>query len=248
MELPINKILNGDCLVHLKELPDESINLILTDPPYNISKKNNFATMERYNQYKGMDFGEWDKNFNQLSWLKEAVRVMKNPSSIVIFNSWQNLKEISNELEILGISVKRVLVIRKTNPMPVNRDRLFTNSFEFALWGTKGSKWTFNRKGHFETGFFECKNNGETKHPTEKQLNVVQELIRILSNPKDLVLDCFTGSGTIPLGCLKLDRNFIAIEINLEYVKMATERIKPLLEQTSLALRLVTASQREGKD
>jgi DNA modification methylase len=112
-------LLEGNCLDLLKEIPNNSIDLILTDPPFNLSKKNNFSTMERYNRYKGMDFGEWDKNFNQLSWLKDAVRIMKNPSSILIFNSWQNLKLIADELEKLGISVKRVLVLRKINPMPV---------------------------------------------------------------------------------------------------------------------------------
>ena len=237
-----------DCLEGLKQIEDNSVDLILTDPPYNISKKNNFATMERYNQYKGMDFGEWDKDFNQTSWLKDAVRVMKEPSSILIFNSWQNLKVISDELEKLGISVKRILVIKKTNPMPVNRDRLFTNSFEFALWGTKGKKWTFNRKGHFETGYFECKNNGETPHPTEKQVSVMLELVRILSNPKDLILDCFTGSGTIPLSCLKLDRKFIAFEINPKYCEIAQNRINPFLQQSQLNLKEAPSIPPKPKD
>ena len=129
----INKIICGDNSEVMKGIPDNSIDLMVTDPPYNISKKNNFATMKRYNQYEGMDFGEWDKGFNQISWLKYAVDKMKNPSSIVIFNSWQNLKMISDELEKLGINTKRILVIKKTNPMPVNRDRLFTNSFECEI-------------------------------------------------------------------------------------------------------------------
>ena len=229
------KIIQGDCIEQMKLLEENSVDAIIADPPYNVSKKNNFGTMERYNQYKGMDFGEWDKEFNQINWLKEAVRVMKNPSSIIIFNSWQNLKIVSDELESLGISVKRILVIKKTNPMPVNRDRLFTNSFEFAIWGTKGRKWTFNRRGKYETGFFECKNNGETKHPTEKQIKTMEELITILTNEGDFILDPFLGSGTTLLACHKLNRNGIGIEKEEEYIKIAQARLNKLQEQRKLS-------------
>jgi len=221
----INKIICGDCLKIMKDIPDKSVDLILADPPYNISKKNNFATMERYNQYKGMDFGEWDRGFDQISWLKIAIKKMKYPSSILVFNSWQNLKLISDEIESLGLSTKRILVIRKTNPMPVNRDRLFTNSFEFCLWATKGNKWTFNRKGHFETGYFKCKNNGITKHPTEKNIDVIKKLIDILTNETDIVLDPFLGSGTTAVACKSLRRCYIGIEISPEYCEMARKRV-----------------------
>ncbi len=226
----INQIIQGDCLEVMKGFPDKSIDLVVTDPPYNISKKNNFATMERYNQYKGMDFGEWDKKFNQVNWLKYAINKMKNPSSIVIFNSWQNLKIISNELERLGVNTKRILVIRKTNPMPVNRDRLFTNSFEFALWATKGSKWTFNRRDKYETGYFECRNNGVTKHPTEKSKNVIKSLIEVLSNKNDVILDPFLGSGTTAIACKELGRKYIGIEVSPKYCEIARKRIKAIPE------------------
>lgn len=221
----INKIHCADCLEFMKDIPDNLIDLIVADTPYNISKKNNFATMERYNQYKGMDFGEWDKGFDQVAWLKIAINKMKNPSSILIFNSWQNLKLISDELERLGLSTKRVLIIRKTNPMPVNRDRLFTNSFEFCLWATKGKGWTFNREGHFETGYFKCKNNGVTKHPTEKNIDVIKRLVKILSNENDLILDPFIGSGTTAVSCKSLGRKYIGIELSPEYCDIARRRV-----------------------
>jgi site-specific DNA-methyltransferase (adenine-specific) len=221
----INKIICGDCLEVMKNIPDKSVDLVIADSPYNISKKNNFATMERYNQYKGMDFGEWDKNFNQISWIETTIRIMKNPSSIIIFNSWQNLKLISDELEKFGLSTKRILVIRKTNPMPINRDRLFTNSFEFCLWATKGSHWTFNREGHFETGYFECKNNGVTKHPTEKNINVIKKIIKVLSNKNDVIIDPFLGSGTTAVACKSLGRRYIGIEISPKYCEIAKARV-----------------------
>jgi hypothetical protein len=182
--------------------------------------------MERYNQYKGMDFGKWDKKFNQLEWIKYAIPKLKDGSNIIIFNSWQNLKLISDELEENGCSTKRILVVKKTNPMPVNRDRLFVNSFEFMIYATKGGKWTFNRRfDYYETGFFECKNNGETKHPTEKQVKTMKELITILTNKGQTVLDPFMGSGTTGVACKELGREFIGIEKEQEYIKIAEKRI-----------------------
>jgi len=226
VSLPVNKIICDDCLEVMQRLPDGCVDLVLTDPPYGISKKNNFATMERYNQYKGMDFGEWDKGFNQTKWLALGVRILSEPSSMVIFNSWQNLALLANKIARLSLSVKRVLVVRKTNPMPANRDRLFTNSFEFGLWSTKGRGWTFNRRGKYETGFFECKNNGETTHPTEKQVKTMFEIIYILSNSNDLILDPFCGSGTTCVAAKMLGRNYIGIDISEEYCQIARQRLK----------------------
>jgi len=224
-ELPINTIICGDCREVMAGWPDKCVDLVLTDPPYGISRDNHFGTMERYNQYRGMDFGDWDKEFNQVDWLSTVVALLKTPSSFVVFNSWQNLKVIADELERLGLSVKRPIVIRKTNPMPVNRNRLFTNSFEFGLWAISGTLWTFNRRGDYETGYFECKNNGVTRHPTEKQVETMYALIMVLSNPNDLILDPFCGSGTTCVAAKMLGRRYIGIDISPEYCKIAQERL-----------------------
>ena len=193
----INSIVQGDCLEVMKNLPDGCVDLVATDPPYNVSRPNSFSTMKRYNSYSGVDFAEWDHGFDQIGWLSEIVRVMSLPSSIIVWNSWQNLSMISVELERLGLSAKRVLVWKKTNPMPTNRDRLFTSSFEFALWATKGKKWVFNRRTEtYETGFFEYPNNNCPGHPTAKPLGLFEELIQVLSDPGDLIFDPFIGSGT----------------------------------------------------
>jgi len=226
----INTVQNIDCIEFLKELPDECIDLVLTDPPYGISKQNQFATMERYNSYKGIDFGEWDKNFNQTDWLKFLPHITGLNCNIVIFNSWQNLKEISITLESLGFSVKRPIVLRKKNPMPTNRDRLFVNSFEFGLWATKG-KWVFNRESEYEEAYFETINNGETEHPTEKQVNLFVKFITTLSKSSDLIFDPFMGSGTTAIACLKTGRKFIGCEISKKYCDLANKRINDFLSQ-----------------
>lgn len=233
--LEVNKIYCGDCVEILGGIDDKSIDLLITDPPYNISKKNNFATMERYNAYKGMDFGEWDKGFDNTSWLSSLPRILKDGSNVIIFNSWQNLKEISDFLEKINIFTKRILVLKKTNPMPVNRDRLFVNSFEFAIFATYGKGWTFNRRfDNYETGFFECKNNGVTKHPTEKQVKTFEELITILSNEGDVVLDMFAGSCTTAVACINTKRNYICIEKEQEYCDIGHERVDDVTKQISL--------------
>lgn len=113
----------------LNEIPDNSIDLLLTDPPYNISKKNNFDTMGR----SGIDFGEWDKGFDLTSWIGQATNKVRNGGSIVVFNAWRNLGEISNALEENGCVVKDVIRMIKNNPMPRNRDRRFIVDYEFAV-------------------------------------------------------------------------------------------------------------------
>lgn len=225
----INQIIQGDSLAILKTLSDKSIDMLFTDPPYNVSRKNNFGTMKRYNSYKGMDFGEWDWNFNQTDWIKIVASKLKDNCNVVIFNSWQNLKLINDCLTELSFEVKRPIVLKKNNPMPANRDRLFLNSFEFGIWATKG-KWTFNRINKYNEAFFEVSNNGKTTHPTEKNIDAIKYFITILSNKNDLILDPFLGSGTTAVACKELGRRYIGIEINQEYINMANKRLKKISE------------------
>ena len=93
-----NKLLHGDCLERMKEIPDGSVDLILTDPPYNIARDNNFHTMGR----KGIDFGEWDKGFDLFSYIDLLPRVCTKNANVVIFNSWTNLGEIAKYAEAKG--------------------------------------------------------------------------------------------------------------------------------------------------
>ena len=111
-------IKQGDCLELMKEIPNRSVELILTDPPYNIARENNFHTMGR----SGIDFGEWDKGFNQFSWLNEIPRILSKDGSVIIFNDWKNVGEIARYCESLGLVIKDLLRWQKTNPMPRNRD------------------------------------------------------------------------------------------------------------------------------
>lgn len=209
----------------------ESIDLILTDPPYNISRKNNFNTMRKVRQ--GIDFGEWDKGFDLTGWIKQACKLLKPGGSIIIFTAWCNLGAIAAELEKCKCSVKRMLLWRKTNPMPRNRDRLYVNSDEYMIWATKGKGWVFNRRFNtYESGVFEYPfSNKERIHPTQKPILLLKDLIEIHSNKGDIIFDPFSGSASTGVAAIELGRNFIGCELNKEYYKSAKERIKKVLEE-----------------
>lgn len=226
------ELYNGDCIEVLKELCNTQrggVDCIITDPPYNVSRKNNFASMGSASRI-GMDFGEWDKNFDITKFISYASPLLKENGNIVIFNAWENLGDIKKVCEENNIFIKRCLVLNKSNPAPFNRDRLFVNDVEFALWGVKNSKgkptgWTFNRKNAFEKCVFPTTVQSSKLHPTMKDVKVISRLVEILTNKGDLVLDCFMGSGTTGVACRSLQRRFIGIEIDKRYFEVAVDRL-----------------------
>jgi len=223
------KLLHGDCIEQLLNVEENSIDCVITDPPYNISRENNFQTMGSASRI-GMDFGEWDKDFNLTEYINLLPRILKDNSNVVIFNAWENLKEIKDACEVNHIAVKRCLVLNKTNPAPFNRDRMFVNDVEFALWGVYNSKdkqtnWTFNRINPLEKCVIDTQVQESTLHPTMKDLDVIKYLVKLLSNTGDTVLDCFMGSGTTGVACKDLGRNFVGIERDDKYFEVASNRI-----------------------
>lgn len=223
------KLINGDCVSVLGAVPDKSVDLIITDPPYNISKQNNFKTMGR----SGINFGEWDKGFDITSWLQIACDKVRNGGGIVIFNSWENIGDIAKELRKHDCEPKDVIRLIKKNPMPRNRDRRFIVDYEFAVWAVKnGDKWTFNRIDEkFERPEILCSVTPKSEkafgnHPTQKPLYSMEWLINRLSNENDIILDCFMGSGTTGVACLNTNRRFVGIELDKAYFQIAQDRIK----------------------
>lgn len=224
--IEMNKIYNEDCLEGMKRIPDKSVDLILTDPPYNISVKNNFKTMGR----KGIDFGEWDKDFDQASWMNEIGRLLTKNGSAVIFNDWKNLGDIARSCEWHGLVIKDMLRWEKTNPMPRNRDRRYITDFECAVWVTnKNAKWVFNRQsGTYQRPSFVHNVVGgkeKTGHPTQKPVKLMEDLINIHSSEGDTILDPFVGSGTTAIACMNTNRNFIGFELDETYYDAANKRV-----------------------
>lgn len=225
------KIYLADANALVKELKKNNItvNHIITDPPYNISKENNFTTMS--NPRKGVDFGEWDKKFDLFGWIKDYTELLDKNGSIIIFCSYLYLSHIIDELKKCDIDVKDVLVWKKTNPMPRNIERRYVQDMEFAVWGVKkGAKWTFNKpkdvpylRSVFETSLV---SGGEkTSHPTQKSIKLMENIIKIHTDQGELILDPFMGSGSTGVAALSLDRNFIGIENETKYFKIAVDRL-----------------------
>lgn len=208
---------------------DLKVDHIITDPPYNISKSNNFNTLN--NPRSGVDFGAWDKNFDLFEWIGLYSKLINKNGSFIIFCSYLFISDICKELQKNNFDVKDILIWRKTNPMPRNTNRRYVQDMEFAIWSVKkNSKWTFNKpkdipylRSLFETATVLGKER--TTHPTQKSLELMKKIIEIHTNEDDLILDPFMGSGTTGVAALKLNRRFIGVEKDEKYFNIAKQRL-----------------------
>ncbi len=218
--LKINKIHNIYCLKGLKQLDDNSINLIITDPPYNI----------------GVNYGKYkDKRKDYYKWLnkvlKECERVLKPNGSLYLIN----YPEVASRI-LINFNTKMIHRNWITWHYPSNighSKNNFTRSQRTILFYTKGNKFIFNLKeGEVIQDFLQfnlVKNVSKEKvkgFPNQIPLKLILLLIDLSSNKGDLILDPFMGSGTTAVACKKLGRNFIGFEVNDDYVKIAEERLK----------------------
>jgi DNA modification methylase/ParB-like chromosome segregation protein Spo0J len=236
-------LIHGDFVEKVKEVADESVDLILTDPPYNIAT-------ERVMDYEGRsavsyDFGEWDKvekgNFLQSleCWAKEWYRIAKPSASIYVFMSDRYFSHARDELEKAGWQIKNPVAFCKTNPgtSPVKSDR--KSAFELVLFAVKKSgTHTFhdipnngNQCLNYTLGGI-CQGNERVKidkegktHPTQKPEWILTELIESSSNKNDVVFDGFMGVGSVPATAKKLGRKAIGIELDPLYFDVASERV-----------------------
>lgn len=232
------KFTNESCFDLLPKIKNGSIDLILIDPPYEISRPTNFQSGEETGKDTdrfriSMDFGEWDKNFSGLKTVvKEGYRILKPGGTMICFyDLWkiETLKRFYDENKFKQI---RFLEWIKTNPVPINsKINYLTNAREVAVSAIKISKPTFNSS--YDNGIYSypiCQDKGRF-HPTQKPLAFMEELIKKHSNENDVVLDCFAGSCTTGLAAINTNRNFIGCEIDKEYYTKAMERIKPYLSE-----------------
>lgn len=231
-------IINEDCYNYLPTIKSNSIDLVLTDPPYVISKDSKFkihsdkADQKLVTKYNiSIDFGDWDKQ--QLDWsfiLGQYWRIMKPGATLIIFYDIWKLGELKEIAENLNFKQPRIGQWQKTNPVPVNSGiNYLSNACEYFLTFVKGKKPIFNSK--YDNGVYKypiCHGQERTKHPTQKPLSLIKDLIQKHSNPGALVLDTFAGSGTTGEACFSLGRDFILVEKDERYFEIIKNRLENL--------------------
>ncbi len=222
----------NDCFTFLEKIESESVDLILIDPPYEISRKTGFQSVvngvERFSV--SMDFGRWDHEKLDLEMIIPAFyRVLKKGGTAIIFYDLWKITPLSEALRRFKFKQLRFLEWLKTNPVPLNsRVNYLTNAREIAISAVKGGKPKFH--SNYDNGVYEYPiyQGRERTHPTQKPVKLFEALIEKHSDPGDTVLDCFLGSGTTAIACKKTGRNFIGCELDETYCQNAIERVDSL--------------------
>ena len=229
---------NIDSIEYIKELKKKNkigiFDAVITDPPYNISRENNFTTIGR----SGIKFGAWDYAFDQKSWIYEVSPLIKNGGSIIIFNDYKNFGDICNALEESGFHIKDLIRWIKKNPMPRNVNRRYVTDYEYAIWAVKGKgKWTFNKPKKLPYLRPEYRHSivatGQNKiHPTQKSLELMKNIIRVHTNKGDLIFDPFNGSGTTGIAAISLGRTYVGTELDKTYYQKSLEKLTKVFNES----------------
>lgn len=230
-ELPINKIICGDAIQELKKFPDNSVDLIIADPPYGISRELNCKNQRLGSTAKlNFNFGTWDK-FDK-DWFNIAIN--KTKGWIMTFCAKKDTGIFWDILEKNGFVAIDVVVWQKPDPLPLNAKSRFLNAWEAIVIGKKnGATWN-STYSHNIIKVQAPKGKGRI-HPTQKPVSLIKNLIELTTKKNDIVLDPFIGSGTTAVACIETNRNYIGIEISKEYYTLAKKRIRSS-SQTLLSL------------
>lgn len=221
-------IILGNCIQVMNEMT-ERVDLVLTDPPYGVSNQGNSSGVSREFSGYTSDKGIWDIEISADQWVPAAVNVLRDGGMFVVFGTFGSLVPIYLELTRLSMRFQSHITWHKTNPAPSIHRRMLTHSNEILLVYSKGKQWTFNydyaksitgkqMHNHFTDEpipemTFEIGAVRKEMEVTRKPPTLCDRLVRLFSNPNDLVLDPFAGSGTIPKAAIDADRRAIAIEI-----------------------------------
>ncbi len=266
-KLPLNQIILGDSVKGMDALPAESVDLVFADPPYNLqlggdlNRPDNSAVngvTEEWDRFDTMDAYDLFTH----DWLNAARRILKPDGAIWVIGSYHNIFRVGGILQDQGFWIRNDIIWRKTNPMPNFRGTRFTNAHETLIWATKteDAKPTFNYDAMkmmndgvqmrsdwtlpICTGRERLKKSDGTKaHPTQKPESLLHRVLLSTTNPGDIVVDPFFGTGTTGAVAKKLGRHFIGFEREEEYLIHAKRRIDKIQTGSGVALK-VTASKR----
>ncbi len=245
----LDHIYEGDCREILRRMPDKSVDLVFADPPYNLQLRNELlrpnltkvdAVDDEWDQFD--DFAAYDEFTKE--WLSGCRRVLKDTGTLWVIGTYHNIYRVGKILQDLGYWILNDVIWVKTNPMPNFRGVRFTNAHETLIWCKKSSDqkgYTFNyhamkmandekqMRSDWElslcTGSERVMVNGEKLHTTQKPEALVYRVVLSSSNPGDVILDPFFGTGTTGAVAKKLGRHFVGIEKDRAYIKAAQARI-----------------------
>jgi site-specific DNA-methyltransferase (adenine-specific) len=259
--LPLDTILSGDCIEILAQLPENSVDLVFADPPYNLQLSQELWRPNR--TLVGAVEDDWDKftSFEEYdrftrTWLSACKRVLKSTGTLWVIGTYHNIYRIGTILQDLGFWILNDVIFIKTNPMPNFRGVRFTNAHETLIWAQKkkGAQYTFNYHAMKSlnddlqmrsdwllpicTGRERIKANGVKAHSTQKPEALLYRVLLSSTNPGDVVLDPFFGSGTTGAVAKKLGRHFIGVERDEGYIKIAQARIASVESTPEMAVSL----------
>lgn len=248
----LNSIIKGDCIEVLKSLPDNSVDMIFADPPYNMQLGGDLhrpdnskvdAVTDHWDQFES--FRVYDEFTN--AWLAQARRVLKDNGTIWVIGSYHNIFRVGASIQDQGFWILNDVIWRKNNPMPNFRGTRLCNAHETLIWASKHekSKYTFNYDAlktmnddlqmrsdwllPICNGNERLKNDdGDKVHTTQKPESLLYRILMTASKPGDVILDPFFGTGTTGAVAKKMGRHFIGIEREDAYIKAATKRINAI--------------------
>ena len=266
-----NRVLVGDCLEELGKLPTASVDLVFADPPYNLQLERDLL---RPNNTKvdGVD-DDWDKfssfaDYDRFSraWLGECRRILKPDGAIWVIGSYHNIFRLGSALQDLGFWMQNDVIWRKVNPMPNFRGKRFTNAHETLIWAGRDqkSRVTFNYEAmkalnddiqmRSDWLFPICSGperlkdgEGRKAHPTQKPEALLHRLMLATTNPGDLVLDPFFGTGTTGAVAKRLGRRWLGIERDQTYAAAAEKRISRVQPYAPSALETAKSKRHEPR-
>ncbi|MBS41386.1 MAG: modification methylase [Rhodospirillales bacterium] len=268
-QLMLNKILIGDCIERMGSLPENSVDMIFADPSYNLQLA---GELHRPNNTRvdGVE-EDWDKfsNFKHYDkftrdWLAAAQRILSPNGSLWVIGSYHNIFRVGTALQDLGFWILNDIIWRKSNPMPNFRGKRFTNAHETLIWCSKNqeAKPTFNYRAMKSlnddiqmrsdwlfpicAGKERLKQNGKKVHPTQKPEGLLHRIILASTNPGDLVLDPFFGTGTTGAVAKRLGRHWLGIEREIEYAEIAQARIREI-EDNAKDVSIFTTSDKRAE-
>ncbi|MDB5668123.1 MAG: site-specific DNA-methyltransferase [Alphaproteobacteria bacterium] len=263
-ELPLDRILQSDCIAAMNALPEASVDMIFADPPYNLQLGGDLFRPEG-SRVDAVD-DDWDKfetfgHYDDFSraWLAAARRILKPNGTLWVIGSYHNIFRVGAALQDEGFWILNDIIWRKTNPMPNFRGTRFTNAHETLIWASRSeeSRYTFNYRAMKAlndelqmrsdwvipicAGQERIKDGGHKAHPTQKPEALLYRVLLACTNPGDVVLDPFFGTGTTGAVAKRLGRHFIGIEREKRYVAVAEARIAAALPLDESAMKVMAS-------